>query len=122
MRKVQLNEVKTVFYSICYFLHCFYLSLLQYHTTLTLLLLLFLVRRHSATLYHFILHDYFGKIYHMDTRNFEEWKTVLSRMNVRIIGEESSIILFGYRDKLDKRQFWNYHSKPGHDSSLLPCS
>lgn len=58
----------------------------------------------------------------MDTRNFEEWKTVLSRMNVRIIGEESSIILFGYRDKLDKRQFWNYHSKPGHDSSLLPCS
>lgn len=51
-----------------------------------------------------------------------ERKTVLSRMNVRIIGEEPSIILLGHRDKLDKREFRNYHSKPGHDSSLLPRS
>lgn len=51
-----------------------------------------------------------------------ERKTVLSRMNVRIIGEEPSIILLGHRDKLDKREFRNYHFKPGHDSSLLPRS
>jgi len=52
----------------------------------------------------------------------EERKTVLSRMNVRIIGEEPGIILLGHRDKLDKREFRNYHSKPGHDSSLLQRS
>jgi len=60
--------------------------------------------------------------YPMARGAWEERKTILSRMNVRIIGEEPSIILLGHRDKLDKREFRNYHSKPGHDSSLLPRS
>jgi len=60
--------------------------------------------------------------YLMARGTLEKQKTVLSRMNVRIIGEEPGIILLGHRDKLDKREFWNYHSKPGHDSSLLQRS